>query len=124
MGFYNDVLLPRLCDLGMRSRQLRPYRERAVASAEGRILEVGIGSGLNLPFYSPAAREIVGLEPSSRMVVMARKNAGKARSPVTFVEGSAEAIPLESESVDTVVTTWTLCSIPHASVALGRCGAS
>jgi ubiquinone/menaquinone biosynthesis C-methylase UbiE len=120
MGFYDDVLLPRLCDLGMRSRRLRPYRERAVASAEGRILEVGIGSGLNLPFYSPAAREIVGLEPSSRMVAMARKNTGKARSPVTLVEGSAEAIPLESESVDTVVTTWTLCSIPRAGVALGE----
>ena len=120
MGFYDDVLLPRLCDLGMRSRQLRPYRERAVTAAEGRFLEVGIGSGLNLPFYSPAAREIVGLEPSSRMVAMARRKAKKAGSPVTFVEGSAEAIPLENESVDTVVTTWTLCSIPRVGMALGE----
>src|SRR5215813_13784289 len=104
----------------MRSSRLRPYRERAVASAEGRILEVGIGSGLNLPFYSPAVGEIVGLEPSSRMVAMARKNAGKTQRPVTFVEGSAEAIPLESESIDTVVTTWTLCSVPRAEVALGE----
>lgn len=120
MGFYDDVLLPRLCDLGMRSRQLRPYRERAVTAAEGRILEVGIGSGLNLPFYSPAVREIVGLEPSSRMVAMARRKANKAGSPVTFVEGSAEAIPLENESVDTAVTTWTLCSIPRVGMALGE----
>jgi len=120
MGFYDDVLLPRLCDLGMRSRQLRPYRERTVTAAEGRILEVGIGSGLNLPFYSPAAREIVGLEPSSRMVAMARRKANKAGSPVTFVEGSADAIPLENESVDTVVTTWTLCSIPRVGMALGE----
>jgi ubiquinone/menaquinone biosynthesis C-methylase UbiE len=120
MGFYNDVLLPRLCDFGMRSRQLRPYRERAVASAEGRVLEIGIGSGLNLPFYSAAAQEIVGLEPSRRMMAIARRNATRARNPVTFVEGSAEAIPLESESVDTVVTTWTLCSIPRVGVALGE----
>src|SRR5215813_6101855 len=120
MGFYSDVVLPRLCDLGMRSRQLRPYRQRAVASAEGRVLEIGIGSGLNLPFYPAAAREIVGLEPSAGMTALARGNARRAGKSVTFLEGSAEAIPLESESVDTVVSTWTLCSIPRADVALGE----
>jgi len=120
MGFYSDVVLPRLCDLGMRRRQLRPYRQRAVASAEGRVLEIGVGSGLNLPFYPGAAREIVGLEPSPGMTAMARGNARRAGRSVTFVEGSAEAIPLESESIDTVVTTWTLCSVPRAEVALGE----
>ena len=63
MGFYNDVILPRLCHLVMRNRRLAPYRERVIASAEGRVLEIGIGSGLNLPFYGPHVREIVGLEP-------------------------------------------------------------
>jgi ubiquinone/menaquinone biosynthesis C-methylase UbiE len=82
------------------------------------VLEVGIGSGLNLPFYGPQVREVLGLEPSSRLIEMARAAANESRAPVTFVHGSAEAIPLEARSVDTVVTTWTLCTIPHAITAL------
>jgi ubiquinone/menaquinone biosynthesis C-methylase UbiE len=116
MAFYSDVLLPRLCDFAMRNRQLLPYRRRVIGSAQGRVLEIGAGSGLNLPFYG-AAREVVALEPSARLIAMARRAAGRA-VPVTFVEGSAEAIPLDDEAVDTVVTTWTLCTIPHADVAL------
>jgi protein-L-isoaspartate O-methyltransferase len=72
MGFYNDVILPRLCHLVMRNRRLAPYRERVIASAEGRVLEIGIGSGLNLPFYGPEVREIVGLEPAPQLIAMAR----------------------------------------------------
>jgi ubiquinone/menaquinone biosynthesis C-methylase UbiE len=120
MGFYNDVLLPQLCHLSLRSRHLVPHRKRAVASAEGRVLEIGIGSGLNLPFYPAGVGQIVGLEPSPGLLAMARRAASKSGAPVTLVEGSAEAIPLDSESIDTVVTTWTLCSIPRVGVALGE----
>lgn len=118
MSFYGDCIVPRLVDLAMRNRRLLPYRERVIAAAEGRVLEVGIGSGLNLPFYGAATREILGLEPAPRLLAMARNAAGRASSPVRFIEGSAEAIPLESGSVDTVVTTWTLCTIPDAPRAL------
>ena len=118
MGFYSDIILPRLCDLAMRNKQLVPFRERVIGAAEGRVLEVGVGSGMNLPFYRPPVREVLALEPAPRLVTMAR-NASRATSmPVSFLEASAEAIPLDEQSVDTVVTTWTLCSIPQAAIAL------
>lgn len=120
MGFYNDIVLPKLCHLAMRNPRLVSYRERIIAAAEGRVLEVGIGSGLNLPFYPAAVQEIIGLEPSPRLVAMARNAAQASACPVTFLEESAEAIPLGNRSIDTIVTTWTLCSIPHAATALGE----
>lgn len=118
MSFYHDRILPHLQHLMMRNRQLLPYRERAVGAAEGRVLEVGIGSCLNLPFYSPQVREVIGLEPVPRLVAMARNEAADSSLPVTFIEGSAEEIPLDDASIDTVVITWTLCSIPEAVRAM------
>jgi len=117
MGFYNDVILPRLCDLAMRNKQLQPYRERVISAAEGRVLEIGIGSGRNLPFYRSPVTELLALEPSPQLTAIAR-NAPHPGGPVSFIEASAEAIPLDDRSVDTVVTTWTLCSIPDAAMAL------
>jgi ubiquinone/menaquinone biosynthesis C-methylase UbiE len=117
MGFYNDVILPRLCDLAMRNKQLQPYRERVISAAEGRVLEIGIGSGRNLPFYRSPVTELLALEPSRQLTAIAR-NAPHPGAPVNFIEASAEAIPLDDRSVDTVVTTWTLCSIPDAAMAL------
>lgn len=104
----------------MRNRRLLPYRERVISAAEGRVLEIGIGSGLNLPFYPSRVSEILGLEPAPRLIAMARRASHRSSLPVTFIEGSAEAIPLDRGSVDTVVTTWTLCSIPKAERALGE----
>jgi ubiquinone/menaquinone biosynthesis C-methylase UbiE len=120
MGFYEDRILPHLVNLTMRNRRLVPYRERVIAAAEGRVLEIGIGSGLNLPFYPPQAREILGLEPSPRLLAMSRRAASQSSSPVTFIQGSAETIPLADRSIDTVVTTWTLCTIPAVLQALNE----
>jgi ubiquinone/menaquinone biosynthesis C-methylase UbiE len=120
MGFYSDIILPRLCDLAMRNQQLVPFRERVIGAAEGRVLEIGVGSGLNLPFYRPSVAELVALEPAPRLVDMARGASRASTIPITFVEASAEAIPLDAQCVDTVVTTWTLCSIPQAATALAE----
>lgn len=118
MGFYQDRILPHLINLAMRQKTLATYRERVVPAAEGRVLEIGVGSGLNLPFYSQNVKAVVGLDPSPKLLAMARRVEHRNLGKVEFMVGSAEEIPIESASVDTVVTTWTLCSIPEASRAL------
>jgi ubiquinone/menaquinone biosynthesis C-methylase UbiE len=118
MGFYQDQIVPLLINWSMRQRNLAAYRSRIIPAAEGDVLEIGIGSGLNLPFYSRNVTHVIGLEPSPRLLAMARRVERTGSGPVEFIEGSAEAIPLNAASVDTVVTTWTLCSIPDAPRAL------
>jgi ubiquinone/menaquinone biosynthesis C-methylase UbiE len=118
MGLYDNCILPHVINLSMRNRDLRPYRERVLSAACGRVLEIGVGSGLNLPLYGGRVEEIVGLEPAAPLIAMAQRSAAEARSPVSFIAASAEAIPLDTASVDTIVTTWTLCSIPDAVGAL------
>jgi ubiquinone/menaquinone biosynthesis C-methylase UbiE len=117
-SWYEDHVLPHLTNLAMRNRNLLGYRERVISAAQGRVLEIGIGSGLNLPFYTARAQEIVGLEPAPRLVAMAQRAASQSAAPTKLIEGSAEAIPLDDRSIDTVVTTWTLCTIPDAVAAL------
>ena len=118
VGFYQQSILPHLTNLAMRQKNLAAYRNRVVTAAEGRVLEIGIGSGLNLPFYSSNARQVIGLDPSPKLLAMARRASRSDSRRVEFIEGSAEKIPLEDASADTVVTTWTLCSIPAALDAL------
>ena len=118
MGFYEEWILPALIDLSMRNKRLRPYRERVAGAAEGRVLDVGVGSGLNLPFYARQAQEVFGLDPSPRLLERARRNRQRADVRVHLLEGSAERIPLADRSMDTIVMTWTGCSIPEVRTAL------
>jgi ubiquinone/menaquinone biosynthesis C-methylase UbiE len=120
MGFYRRRIVPLLTELAMRQRVLLPVRERVVGAAEGRVLEVGVGSGLNLPLYRPCTRSVVAVEPSPPLLRRARGRAEAAAMPVELVEGSAEALPFADASVDTVVTTWTLCTIPDVAAALAE----
>ncbi len=118
LNLYHDHVLPVLIDFAMRQHQLADYRNRVVPAAEGRVLEVGIGSGLNLPLYAASVDEIVGLDPSPQLLAKAREAAERIGIPVELIEGSAERIPLDNKSIDTVITTWTLCSIPDVQGAL------
>ena len=117
-SFYERRVLPWLIELCMRSKEARRYRERVIPQAAGRVLEVGIGSGLNLPFYGAGVDHLFALEPSPELRRMAGRRTRGARFAVEFLDRSAEEIPLERGSVDTVVTTWTLCTIPDAIRAL------
>ena len=118
MSVYGKYVLPRLIDLAMRSKADAAEREKLIPLASGVILEVGIGSGLNLPFYGPRVERLYGLDPSLELWTLARSRVASAPFPVEFLRASAEGIPMEDVTVDTVVMTWTLCSIPGARQAL------
>ena len=102
----------------MRNKQLGPYRDRVIGAAEGRVLEIGVGSGLNLPRYPPAVGELLALEPDPSLIVWARNKSRRGGGTVSFLEASAEQIPLDDASIDTVISTWTMCSIPDIHRAL------
>jgi ubiquinone/menaquinone biosynthesis C-methylase UbiE len=97
---------------------LRERREALVPQARGTVLEVGIGSGLNLPYYGSGVERLYGIDPSAELLAMAEKNARRTGRAVQLVRESAERLPLGSASVDTVVMTWTLCSIDDPLAAL------
>jgi ubiquinone/menaquinone biosynthesis C-methylase UbiE len=120
MNAYDKWILPRLTDLAMRSREATRYRLQVVPAACGTVLEIGVGSGLNLPFYGIGVDRLIALDPSEELLRMARKKADAAPFPVEFLARSSEEIPSDDRSFDTVVTTWTLCSIPDPTRALSE----
>jgi ubiquinone/menaquinone biosynthesis C-methylase UbiE len=111
LGFYQRFVLPRLINVGMRNKRLEPLRERQVAQARGRVLEIGIGYGLNLPFYRRDIELVIGIDPSLELLTMARKHTAWLHFPVKLLHGPAETLPLEDHSIDSVMITWTLCSV-------------
>ena len=120
MSFYERRVLPHLIDWAMGLGRTAPYRQRMAARAQGAVLEVGIGSGVNLPFYTSRVKRIYGVDPSPELLRIAGRRARDAPFPVELLRGSAEALPLENARVDTVVTTCTLCSVANAPRALAE----
>ncbi|HJU18329.1 MAG TPA: class I SAM-dependent methyltransferase [Stellaceae bacterium] len=118
MGLYATRIVPRLLDLAMRQDILLPYRRRAVAEASGAVLEIGVGSGLNLPLYGAAAASVCAVEPSPELLRMARRRRETARPPVLLLRGRAEHLPCRDGAFATIVSTWTLCSIADPLRAL------
>lgn len=120
MSFYADRIMPRMIAAGMQNKAMSRHRPRIPTLATGRVLEVGIGSGLNLPYYGREVACVFGLEPSEFLRKQAAEAAQSVPFPVELLAAGAERIPLDSGSVDTVVSTWTLCSIPDLDAALGE----
>ena len=119
MGFYAKYLLPRTVHFLCSTKLIRKQRKKVVSLAAGRVLEIGIGSGLNLPFYDPAkVQHVWGLDPSIELWTLAEKTASQVDFSVEFIKGDAEAIPLDDRSADAVLVTYTLCSVPGVLPAL------
>src|SRR3546814_650650 len=118
MGAYHSLLLPSLLDLAMKNVELRRIRERLVPLARGRVLEVGCGSGRNLPYYGHRVKELWAIDPCPALLSKAYRRAKDLPFVVEFLERTAETIPMDDQSFDAVVTTWTLCSVSDIAVAL------
>jgi len=118
MGLYARYILPRLTHHSMGQAQLEPYRSRVIGGAKKRVLEIGFGSGRNLPHYNTAVDEIVGVDVSSEMLALAAPAIARSSHKVTLLAHTAESLPFEDQTFDTVVTTWSLCSIPDPVAAL------
>ena len=121
MGLYDRYVVPRLIDLSCSTKPVRKQREKIVPAAEGRVLEVGVGSGLNFPHYDQSKVDrIYGLDPSGPLVERAADRARSSGLDVEFIPLKGENIPLADSSIDTVLVTYTLCTIPDLAAAFGQ----
>ena len=118
-NWYERNILPRLIDLACGMKSVGEQRRKVIPLAQGRVLEIGLGTGLNLPFYDAGrVRELVGVEPSLRMHRLALKRSRAAGIPVELVGIGDERLPLADHVFETVVSTYTLCTIPDPVLAL------
>ncbi len=125
MGFYRDQVLPRALDLSMRRGTFAEQRAQVTAGLDGEVLEIGFGTGLNVPFYPAAVRRVLAVEPAGGgRNLAARRLAARGQSvhpvPVEFIGLDAATLPAADASVDHVLSTWTLCTIPDVSQALAE----
>ncbi len=119
MGLYSSYILPKLIDAACRGESNALQREKVVPLAHGDVLEIGIGTGLNLPYYdAERVTRVVGLDPAPRITNLAQQAAQEAPFDVEFIGLSGEEIPLDDASVDTILMTYTLCSITDTKAAL------
>ena len=121
MGIYGKYILPRIINCVCSAEPVADQRCKVVPLARGRVLEIGIGSGLNLQFYDASKIERVwGLDPSEQIKKIAEKRVKKVSFDVEFIGLSGEEIPLESDTANTVLVTYTLCTIPDVLRAIGE----
>jgi len=118
MGFYSEQILPRMVVFVLGTKACGEQREKFLKDICGSVLEIGFGSGLNLPYYSSSVSNIYALDPDIVGRRLARQRLEACSIPVEFLEFLGEKYPLESSSLDAVVSTWTLCTIPDIEVAL------
>jgi len=118
MGFYETFILPRLMNLMMGNKFATEERKKTLAEVKGTVLEVGFGSGRNLPWYPPGVLRVVAVDPSRESAKLAKKRIAAAPFPVEYVPIAGEEISAPDHSFDCVVSTFTLCTIPDPGLAL------
>lgn len=120
-SWYSRKVFPKLLQWSMKQAAFGPLRESLLAQASGSVLEIGFGTGANMPFYSPDIESITALDPNPGMVPIARSQLLNPKVPgihVRWIMASGEALPFRNHSFDSTVSTLTLCSIPQVSLTL------
>src|SRR5260370_6703402 len=120
MGIHQDQVLPRVTDAVMSRREFVPIRERVSAALDGEVLEIGFGSGLNVPHYPAGVRRVRAVDPATAGRRLAAQRVAESPVPVEYIGLDGQELPLDSASVDHVLTTWTLCTIPDVERALAE----
>lgn len=118
MGFYQDQVVPRITNVTLKSRELARIRQRVTAGLAGEVLEVGFGSGLNVPYYPREVKRVRAVDPATVGRKLAARRLAASPVPVEFAGLDGQALPAESDSVDYVLVTWTMCTIPDVETAL------
>jgi ubiquinone/menaquinone biosynthesis C-methylase UbiE len=118
LSFYNKYILPKILNCACASKPINYQRDKIVPLAEGVVLDVGIGSGLNIPFYNKTKiKQLYGLDPSKELLDIAKSVAYEENLEIEFLECGAESIPLPDKSIDTVLITYTMCTIPDVALS-------
>ena len=120
MGFYEDQVLPRAINVMLGNRECEKLRTRAVAGLEGEVLEIGFGSGLNVPLFPESVTRVLAVDPATVGRKLAADRVAASPIPVEYVGLDGQSLPLPDESVDHVLSTWTLCTIPDVERALAE----
>lgn len=118
VGFYGERIFPKIMNLVMNSKQKRRIRSEVCAPLAGEVIEIGFGSGLNLPHLPEAVVRLRAVDPMKRGRDLAAKRLAATAVPVEFIGIDGQHLPLDDHSVDAVIATWTLCSIPDAVMAV------
>ncbi len=118
MGIYEDRVLPRVIDMLLSGPVFAKLRRRVASGLEGEVLEVGFGSGRNVPFYPPAVQRVQAVDPATAGRKIAAKRVAASSVPVEYIGLDGQRLALEDNSVDHVLVTWTLCTIPDVGLAL------
>ena len=118
MSLYNKYILPKFLNCACGSKPINYQRQKVVPLAKGKVLDIGIGSGLNIPFYnSDKIDQVVGIDPSHELIELAKGLANDSKASIKLVIGSAESIPYPDNFFDTVLVTYTMCTIPNVAMA-------
>lgn len=118
MGIYHDHVLPRIIDVACGMRTADPLRKRACAGLQGEVVEIGFGSGLNVPFYPPAVKRVRAVEPADVGWRLADRRVGASQIPVERSGLDGQVLPFDDDTFDSALSTWTLCTIPDPHAAL------